>query len=336
MKFGKEYQAALTKGEFPAQWVYAAISYRQLKKCIKKVRQELQEMGLDTDTLSHLLRASNIDKAYEESHATDQPFEYRLLPEIHARNVAQQQPSQDVRGAGALQGFRPKLVFAIDEETGEPFDACLSPDTKQYLHQLAISQRLSDVRVTELPGSSISATGVSSTLKDTDVQKTSSRTRMVEVPLSSDSIFFKKLQSELFGLERMQAEEKVRLSVDVKSMGKTLSKSTEPSRALSAHKSDLSVWREIFQLYMEAEIFFSPYKPYQGSHPSKQVLDRLEKFSRELKSRSLESKFKRKDSKFALNQFLVLNAELFKNLRFQEIEYTAMTKILKSKLSTRY
>lgn len=330
MKFGKEYQDALVKGEFPAQWVYAAISYGQLKKCIKKVREELLEIGLDADTLGHLLQVCTVDEARKTSHDSEGLFEYRLSPEINARCTPQQQLSQDSSGPEVLQRFTPKLLFAIDEENGDPLDACLSPDTKEYLHQLAVSQRLSDVRITELPSSSISTRYDSSVSPNTNILTASPRTRMIEVPLSSDNIFFKRLQSEIFGLERMQAQEEERLSTSIKSMGKALSRSTEPARALSAHKSDLSAWREIFQLYVESEIFFSNHELDRGSRSSKQVQDRLEKFSEQLKFRNLESKLKRKDSKIALAQFLTLNLDLVKNLRFQEIEHKAMTKILKS------
>lgn len=47
--------------------------------------------------------------------------------------------------------FRPKLLIAADKQTGEPIAASLSPETKDYLHKLALTQRMTDVRVTELP-----------------------------------------------------------------------------------------------------------------------------------------------------------------------------------------
>ncbi|KAF2234212.1 RING-14 protein [Viridothelium virens] len=329
MKFGKEYQDALIKGEFPAQWVHSAISYGQLKKCIKKVREELQEIGLDADTLAHLLRACSIDEAQVAPHSAEQSFQYRFSPEIHAKTTPRQDSSEESDSPEIFQGFRPKLLFAVDEESGEPVDAYLSPDTKEYLHQLAVSQRLTDIRITELPGPSIPVEDGHASPQNGAEQTASPQIRMVEVPLSSDGIFFKRLRAELSGLERLQMEEKERLSADIRTMGKTLSKSTEPARTLSTHKSDLSVWREIFLLYMESEIFFSSHELDHGFRSPKQVQDKLESFSAELKRRDIESRLKRKDSKIALNQFLALNLDLFKNLRFQDIEYKAMRKILK-------
>lgn len=40
---------------FPSHWVDQAIPYSQLKKCLKKVQRELQDLGLDPDTLRALL-----------------------------------------------------------------------------------------------------------------------------------------------------------------------------------------------------------------------------------------------------------------------------------------
>lgn len=43
---------------FPPHWVAHAIPYGQLKKCLKKVQRELQELGLDAETLRELLHAN--------------------------------------------------------------------------------------------------------------------------------------------------------------------------------------------------------------------------------------------------------------------------------------
>lgn len=72
MKFAHEYKTALKQEGYPDRWVQSAISYRQLKKCIKKVEMELSHIGLDAKTLRQLwqsLKASNISGA---------PFQYRF------------------------------------------------------------------------------------------------------------------------------------------------------------------------------------------------------------------------------------------------------------------
>lgn len=40
---------------FPAHWVDHAIPYGQLKKCLKKVQRELQDLGLEPETLRALI-----------------------------------------------------------------------------------------------------------------------------------------------------------------------------------------------------------------------------------------------------------------------------------------
>ena len=42
---------------YPTRWLDSAIPYSQLKKCLKKVQQELRELGLDPETLQQLLAA---------------------------------------------------------------------------------------------------------------------------------------------------------------------------------------------------------------------------------------------------------------------------------------
>ncbi|KAI9712357.1 MAG: hypothetical protein M1820_001570 [Bogoriella megaspora] len=333
MKFGKEYQEALAQGGFPAHWVYSAISYGQLKKCIKKVRAELLDIGLDANTLNHLLQACTLESGQKAEGSAEKSFEYRFSPEISAKDAPKKQSDKSFSTTEIPHGFRPKLLFAVDEQTGEPLDATLAPGTKDYLHQLAITQRLTDVRITELVEPSIPIDDeASASDQDSDVcspPASSRMVRMVEVPLASDTVFFETLRSELTNLEHIQQDQKERMSSEIKIMAKSLCKSIEPARSFSRDKSDLAVWREIFQVYIESEIFFSTHENDKHTRNSHQIQESLQKFNNEIQKRNLESRLKRKDSKIALHQFLSLNVDLFKNQRFQEIESKAITKILK-------
>ena len=58
MKFAHEFKAALEREGFPPHWVESAIPYGQLKKCIKKVKKELEGFGLDSETLGQLIPRS--------------------------------------------------------------------------------------------------------------------------------------------------------------------------------------------------------------------------------------------------------------------------------------
>lgn len=58
MKFAHEFKDALEREGFPPHWVESAIPYGQLKKCIKKVKKELESFGLDAQTLGLLIPRS--------------------------------------------------------------------------------------------------------------------------------------------------------------------------------------------------------------------------------------------------------------------------------------
>lgn len=76
MKFAHAFEEALREEDYPAHWVQSAISYRQLKKCIKKVRQELSSIGLDPDTLRHLWQSAEAPDARVAASTTAEPFQY--------------------------------------------------------------------------------------------------------------------------------------------------------------------------------------------------------------------------------------------------------------------
>jgi hypothetical protein len=62
MKFARDYSEALEREDYPEQWLQSAISYRQLKKCIKMVQAELSALGLDADTLNVLWQSVGHDE----------------------------------------------------------------------------------------------------------------------------------------------------------------------------------------------------------------------------------------------------------------------------------
>ena len=63
MKFAHRFEASLKKEKYPQEWLDSAISYRQLKKCIRKVQQELQALGLDPQVLEHVVSEWNDNSA---------------------------------------------------------------------------------------------------------------------------------------------------------------------------------------------------------------------------------------------------------------------------------
>ena len=106
MKFGHTFQEALATDTYPPEWVAAAIRYRQLKKCIKKVQKELVSLGLCGKTLQELLDNG------ERKGLISYWFQ------------------------GTLKEFAPMLVLTIDPEQGIPVDLELQEDTRKALEEL--------------------------------------------------------------------------------------------------------------------------------------------------------------------------------------------------------
>ncbi|KAF1988173.1 RING-14 protein-like protein [Aulographum hederae CBS 113979] len=294
MKFAQEYQKHLAQDGYPPHWVASAISYRQLKKCIKKVQKELSELGLDGETLSEALRSQYVLSGCEN---------------------------------GSVKGqFVPKLLVAVDEATGEPLDAKLAPETRTFLQELAVSQQLSDTRITDV--STDLSSRRSSSDDESSLESQEYRTiKMIEVPLSSDSEFFSMLQDELSGLTELQEQEKFQLNRQVLALSHAVAKITESSSSKSKH--DLQQWRKIFELYLSGNIFFSTAEQDHGAHNYAKAHQRLQKFTKDLNSQVKMTVFKRKESQVFLQQFLSINLELLQNLKYQEMNFTAMNKILK-------
>lgn len=81
MKFAHEFEEALRKDDYPSHWVRSAISYRQLKKCIKKVQRELSGLGLDSETLSHLWQSFD-GRVRLGSNCSNPPFLYTFAGQL--------------------------------------------------------------------------------------------------------------------------------------------------------------------------------------------------------------------------------------------------------------
>lgn len=149
---------------------------------------------------------------------------------------------------------------------------------------------------------------------------------VIKVPLHFDAQFFEMLQNDVNGLETIQAEEEKSLTREISELKDIVELVARPSRF---SRTDVAHWREIFQIYLEAQVFFSTYETSSGVRKSSDALAKLQWFQSEMQKRQLEQHFKRPQSKEAFVRFLQLNASILKNLQFQEINRTAITKILK-------
>lgn len=329
MKFAHEYKDYLEQSGFPAEWVSSALSYGQLKKCIKKVKRELASIGLDPATLQELLdsdekRRASISRREEEgedSSDEEHPLRYEFRDRTNRRGTIESGTSNP------RQAFvRPMLLFLVDEQTGEPFDARLAPETKSYIHELALNARLTDVSIGDAPEI---ASDRSSTGSPENGSRGCSRAhRLIEVPLTTDTEFFDQLQTELSSIARLQTTERDKLHGDITTVGQNLAKATEPRD--SKRKQDLTHWRKLFELYVDSRVFFATNERDHGLQNFASAQKRYMLFVEKAQKSGLLSKFRKNESAAALQSFLAINTRLLQNIRFVEINQTAMTKILKS------
>ncbi|KAL7923141.1 SPX domain-containing protein [Trichoderma austrokoningii] len=329
MKFGHDFKQSLESQGFPPHWVAQAIPYGQLKKCLKKVQRELQELGLDRETLKALL---------DSDTGSPVALNYSLNASSNSTLV------------------RPKLTVFIHLHDGNIVDASLTPTTRQFFEKIssgAAGIQSDDEKESALATISRLKTTDKTTDKpidkptdnaaDKETNNTADTTTTVapqteanhhdedsyeriEVPLVFDSVFFDMLLSDVSNLDALQTTEQNHLQEEVKQLGKQVSQVSRPSRF---SKSDMDRWRRIFELYLDAEIFFATHEREHGARSSQKALKQLQWFQGEVNKQQLVSSFKLPESQTAFSKFLELNLDLLKHLQFQELNVLAISKILK-------
>jgi hypothetical protein len=147
------------------------------------------------------------------------------------------------------------------------------------------------------------------------------------VPLTSDAEFFGLLWDDVLSLDALQVREQKAMTDEVKTLGEEVSKVASPFKSTN---TDLDRWQELFNIYLQAEIFFSTNELDHGSRNSIAALKQLQWFQAEVTRRGLAESFKLSASRDALEKFTRINMTLLCNLKFQEINQLAISKILKS------
>jgi E3 ubiquitin-protein ligase BAH len=326
MKFGQAFKQSLRNEGFPSEWVDSAISYSQLKKCINRLTDELRQVGLDPETLSKLLKhVEDYNASTDQNDDQERPFEYILNWDESTDSASK-----------ARKPFQPKLLFYVNETTGEVHSAKLDEETKQKLQMLAVETGMTQLRVFEDAASSLK----SSEMLDLDSPTSPTGTtpanagqyrpgfRTVEIPLNSDTEFLTRLSAEVIGLEKLQEREEKRMHTQIEELGKQIAKMTDPHK--KSNRKILAAWRQVFQMYVEEGIFFGNTEVDHKSHDSDKAMQRLAEFSNKVAQAGIVERLKKKDNLKALNMFMYINREILQSLRFGEINHSAMVKILKS------
>jgi E3 ubiquitin-protein ligase BAH len=156
--------------------------------------------------------------------------------------------------------------------------------------------------------------------------------KSVDVPLTSTAEFFEILYDDVAELEKLQAQQQEELNGEIIALSSDIRTLSRPSKT-KFHKSDLYRWRELFEIYLHANIFFSTRELDHGKRTASAAAKQLEWFQHEVNRRDLIPSFRHPASRQALQRFLNINLEILMNLKFQEINKQAISKILKSKYS---
>jgi hypothetical protein len=154
-------------------------------------------------------------------------------------------------------------------------------------------------------------------------------TRELVIPLMSDREFLEQLSGALQTFSAHLLSLRTDFVSTLEGLSRAISLSARPTsstssfhphsylsdpaaisiRMSSGSKSDLYTWREIFQLYMEAEVFQSISEANRGSRTVEDAEERLSLFAKQVTKRGFhhEKVFKLKHSRAALETFLQLN-----------------------------
>ncbi|AAW44448.1 conserved hypothetical protein [Cryptococcus deneoformans JEC21] len=171
------------------------------------------------------------------------------------------------------------------------------------------------------------------------------------IPLSSDFTFFSLLTTALTSLSSFHARQQILFQQSVEKLCEMISKSISPQASIEilptpltpsneitprmhpskASRKDLYAWREIFTLWIEAQIFESNSERNRGERTVEEAELRLQKFANQVVKRGLGDRrtMKGKKVREAWEEFLRLNVLLLDLKKFQSANIKAARKILK-------
>ncbi|EGN97125.1 hypothetical protein SERLA73DRAFT_110234 [Serpula lacrymans var. lacrymans S7.3] len=359
MHFSKTYAQLLLT--LPPELRDNAIEYRQLKKLINQVVNELSSLGLSPSVLQQLLehretaRIGNLDDVELDSHTTSDNT-HNIFQPLHPHVVYE--------FATTSTFLEPRLRLSIKHPSSdlhtETEVACppnvLTTGTAQngLLADLpsAVSNRILLALSRQFPLESLEQPNGSELTLDS-LTNSSQNTHELVIPLISDTAFFRLLTTALQSLSTHLVTVHSDFTTTLQSLSLSISHAARPTSSTSSFhphspvsnntyiypssiitpgvKSDLYSWREIFQLYVEAEVFEGIGEINRGERTVEESEKRLRLFSERVSQRGLDSKqkLKLKQSRDALGTFLKLNFFILDLKKFQLANAEATRKILK-------
>lgn len=314
MKFAKVLQQTLLEEEIPDEWVEAAIQYKVLKKCIGKVVQELQFLGLSKLDLKLLLK----------NESKEQTVELNDDETVPSNPIVAEYSIQKSRNSNEIV---PYLKITLESSTNAEY-------TQDHIHELAdkiratIERAMStdeeDAHIVEIKGDDDNLVLSPTTSQAGRNDIVTVNNNEIVVMLKSDSKFFKMLNSELKSLDTIREVEEKNLVDHVEQISNMV-------LSLTKKRSDLYKWRELFRMYLDSEVFFRYNETTSALllRSSEQIKSNLGEFMDRVQKSHIVDTLDKKRSVVAFNEFVGVNERLLKILQFQAINTTALRKILK-------
>ncbi|KIJ14853.1 hypothetical protein PAXINDRAFT_169528 [Paxillus involutus ATCC 200175] len=317
MHFSKTYIQLLLS--LPPELRDNAVEYRQLKKLINQTVTELNSLGLDPLVLRKLL---------EHGETIVGSASFRELGEslqcVTSEEGSSHQPTVVYEFASKSTYLEPRLRLLLKH----PHDAADGISTEQHAHSPIPDKDLGGILhalLNDIP-------------KQTDLI----------IPLRSDAAFFQLLTSTLSSLSEHFDGLYDNFSSTVTALARVISSTARPTtssaprsfsvyslaasnvthvRPGSGGKSDLYTWREVFQLYVEAEVFEGIGEVNRCERSVEEAEKRLQAFEQRIKEK--KGSLRLSGSTGALDLFISLNFFILDVKKWQFANAEATRKILK-------
>ncbi|OLL24683.1 putative RING finger protein, partial [Neolecta irregularis DAH-3] len=331
MKFGKTLEKALEEDDIPEEWKTAAINYKALKKCIKKVSNELSLLGLDASTVKILDDAHaaiadhfHLKYSFSDPYGNFQPHPRIILTLDNTLSENDDLPPRIRESLGELISVNRQDSSSLPNDSDSDVSADHDPvfdisSSDSNIYEECTDESHGHIEERDMVNDMEEILGIPRLEVGNSVTH-------ITISLKTDGEFFGMLKNELDLLESLHEQQTSILTSNVDSLSRALPIVAGPPEMC---KSDLYAWREIFQCYMSSQVFIVTNERFSGETSIEVASERLELYSKRLKDLGYPRKFKLSKSKSLLEDFTRLNMVLLLNLRFQSINKTAMDKILK-------
>ncbi|KAI9884871.1 MAG: hypothetical protein M1823_003353 [Watsoniomyces obsoletus] len=324
LDFGGQLDVLLSGETFPTLWTQAAISYGLLKQCLDRVQTELTGVGLPTHIVSELIDPPEPSQGTGSPSVPRSSIVYSIVEDPQGRS-------------------RPDLSLLVQKERGRIVDTGLSEATKEYLRQVAytttgssngvkssdicLSESTSESEWDEQYESELASSQVDGAADtDPDAIEAISSTRWIRIQLTSDVEFFQKLIYNLATLDGLFEFERLFMTNQMMQIRDMVAHATTPCHRGAA--TEVKRWREIFELYRKASIFFRSTDEGQEAQTAPVAAKQLEWFKDQMNQQKLNRHFTVKSSADAFISFMGLQRGLLRCIKFQELNVMALYSIL--------